>query len=238
MMIRALLAGGRFTWEPPSNHPLRGMKSEHIDMICVVPAQMRDILDLRDTLPDIGVILIGGSPINTQLRHEIASSGLNCWETYGMTETASHVALRPVTEPQEWFVPLPGISVSLVDSCLAIDIPGWQRFLTNDIAEIDCNGRFRILGRADNVIITGGLKVNPEVVEARVQPFLDFEFIVTSRPDPLWGQRVVMIAEDAERPDDEILDICRMHLQRHEVPKEIIHDKIPRTGSGKPIRRP
>lgn len=238
MMIRALLAGGRFTWERPSNHPLQDMESECIDLLCVVPAQMRDILDRIDSLPDIGAILIGGSPINTQLRQEIACSGLNCWETYGMTETASHVALRPVTEPQEWFSPLDGISISLQDACLAIDIPGWRQVVTNDIAEIDSNGRFRIVGRADNVIITGGLKVHPEEVEARLQTFLDFDFILTSRPDPLWGQRVVMLAEDPDIPDSAIMDICRQRLQRHEVPKEIIHCGIPRTDSGKPLRRP
>lgn len=238
MMIRALLAGGRFTWERPSNHPLRGMESQRIDLLCVVPAQMRDILDRLDSIPDIGAILIGGSPINTQLRQEIARSGLNCWETYGMTETASHVALRPVREPQEWFRPLDGISISLQDACLAIDIPGWRQVVTNDIAEIDSNSRFRIVGRADNVIITGGLKVHPEEVEARLQPFLDFDFILTSRPDPLWGQRVVMLAENPDIPDSAIMDICRQRLQRHEVPKEIIHCGIPRTESGKPFRRP
>ena len=237
MMVRALLAGGRFTWEKPCNHPLRQTAGERIDLLCVVPAQMRDILDCLEQLPEIGAILIGGSPINSALRREIAASGLNCWETYGMTETASHVALRPVAEPEAWFTPLNGISVSLSDSRLVIDIPGWQRLVTNDIAQIASDGRFRIVGRADNVIITGGLKVHPEETEARLQPYLDFDFILTSRPDPLWGQRVVMIAENAAMTDGQILEVCRRHTARHEVPKEIIRGAIPRTDSGKPIRK-
>lgn len=237
MMVRALLAGGCFTWEKPSNHPLRDATRERIDLLCVVPAQMRHILDLRDELPEIGTILIGGSSINSSLRAEIATSGLNCWETYGMTETASHVALRPVAEPEALFTPLAGIAISLSDSHLTIDIPGWQRLVTNDIAEIVSDGRFRIVGRADNVIITGGLKVHPEEVESRLQPYLDFDFILTSRPDPLWGQRVVMIAENAVLTDQQILDICHSHAARHEVPKQIIRSAIPRTESGKPIRK-
>lgn len=237
MMVRALLAGGCFTWEKPSNHPLRDAANERIDLLCVVPAQMRDILDRRKELPEIGAILIGGSPINSALKAEIAASGLHCWETYGMTETASHVALRPVSEPEAWFTPLDGIAVSLSDSRLAIDIPGWQRLVTNDIAEITSDNRFHIVGRADNVVITGGLKVHPEEVESRLQPYLDFDFILTSRPDALWGQRVVMIAENAGMPDEQILDICRSHAARHEVPKQIIRSAIPRTESGKPVRK-
>lgn len=237
MMIRALLANGHFTWEKPSNRPLRDIGRERIDMLCVVPAQMHDILSRLNELPDIGVILIGGSPVSTNLRMEIAGSGLNCWETYGMTETASHIALRPVTDPESLFIPLPGINISVQDSRLVIDIPEWQRVVTNDIAEIVADGHFRILGRADNVIISGGLKIHPEQVECRLQTFFDFEFMITSRPDPLWGQRVVMVAENVGITDEAILDICRRNLDRHEIPKEIIHASIPRTDSGKPIRK-
>lgn len=237
MMIRAILAGGRFTWEKPSNRPLRKLTDEHIDLLCVVPAQMRDIIEHIDDLPELGTILIGGSPIDNGLRKAIAASGLNCWETYGMTETASHVALRPVTDPESMFIPLKGIRVSRQGSRLAIDISGWKRFVTNDIAEFDADGHFRILGRADNVIMTGGLKVHPEQVEACLQPYFDFDFIITFRPDPLWGQKVVMMAENAVMSDDCILEICREHLERHEVPKEIIRKTIPRTDSGKPIRK-
>ena len=94
MMVRALECGGSFTLGPPSNRPLSDYTGDPIDLLCVVPSQMRHILQNIDTLPELGAILIGGSPIPDDLRIQIAQSRLQCWETYGMTETASHWPYR------------------------------------------------------------------------------------------------------------------------------------------------
>ena len=208
-------------------------------MLSVVPSQLRDMLARVEELPEIGDVLVGGSPLDDELRRRVAKSPLRVWETYGMTETASHIAVRRVTWPVRPFYPLEGIKVSAEDTdhCLVIEIEGWSKFRTNDIMEIYPDGGFTILGRADNVIITGGLKVHPEAVEAILQPLLPFPVMISSRPDPKWGERVVLIAENPSMSGEEILEVCRGRLQRHEVPKEIIFGVLPRTESGKLKRR-
>lgn len=237
MLIRAILAGGYFSWETPSNTPLRDAGTDRIDLLCVVPSQMQYILDNADRLPEIGNILIGGSAIPETLRTRIAGSSLNSWETYGMTETASHIAIRRVSADTEPFRPLPGIGISTNEGRLVIDIPGWRRFETNDLVEINDDGSFRILGRADNVIITGGLKVHPEQVEAVLSRYLDFPFCISSMPDPKWGSRVVLEVEHPDMDADRILRICRNTLSKHEIPKEIIPTTLERTDNGKIRRR-
>lgn len=244
MMVRALECGGTFTWERPSNSPLTGYTGDRIDLMCVVPSQMHHILQNINSLPETGAILIGGSPIPDDLRLRIARSPLQCWETYGMTETASHVAIRRVSEPLQPFQPLPGIKLLQNDSdCLEIEIPGWQRFITNDVVKMDSESRFNILGRADNVIITGGLKVHPEQVEATLRPHLPFDFMITSEPDDKWGERVVMLADRSKSPisetwnDKNIILICKSVLLPFQVPKTIKEGTVPRTPNGKVARR-
>ena len=235
----------RFGYEKPTNRPLEAYDGPKIDLLSVVPSQMEWILDRLDScdahgdrLRDkIGAVLIGGSFIPEGLRRRIAESGIEAWESYGMTETASHVALRRIGWPQEGFTPLPGVEISLVEGCLAIDIEGWKRVVTHDIAEIDAEGRFSIVGRSDNVIVTGGNKVFPEDVEARLAGCFPFDFAITWESDDKWGQRVVMIAETEEPDDKEIIKLCKEVLPAHMVPKGVLKGKIPRTPNGKIKRK-
>lgn len=194
MVVRAALMGAKLTSETPSNRPLRDYDGPEIDLLAVVPSQMIDLLDRLDQLPKIRHIIIGGAPIPPDLRGRIARSGLDAWETYGMTETASHIALRRVTDPPLPFRPLDGICIHCdADNRLIIEMGQWGKFHTNDIVEIGEDNSFTIKGRADNVIITGGKKVHPEEVEAILEGRLGCEVMVTSEPDTKWGRRVVLI---------------------------------------------
>lgn len=255
--VRSEISNGSLSWETPSNRPEELCKtSKKIDLLSVVPSQMHWLLDNVDSLPDIGVILIGGSPIPDSLRERIGKSGLNAWETYGMTETASHIALRRVTQEVDSFTPLSGISISIeqdnndneiaVDGekligCLAIDIDGWQRIVTNDLAEINPDGTFHILGRKDNMIITGGKKVSPEEMEHRLAHTLQWPVMISWEPDPLWGQKIVAIVESPEEMDEaakqKVIREWHNLLPGYMVPKEIICTPIPRTANGKFMRR-
>lgn len=255
--VRSEICNGTLSWETPSNRPA-GLFQIHkkIDLLSVVPSQMHWILDNASSLPEVDVILIGGSPIPNALRERIGKSGFNAWETYGMTETASHVALRRVASGVDSFKPLPGIRVSIVQDCnvndpseegvdsagcLAIDIKGWQRVVTNDLAEINPDGTFRILGRKDNMIITGGKKVSPEEVERILSPTVQCPLMISWEPDSLWGQKIVAIVETTEEIDDttkeRIIKEWHSLLPGHMVPKEIICAQIPRTANGKFMRR-
>ena len=239
MAVRSELSGARLAWETPSNRPLRDRENEPIDLLAVVPSQMIDLIERLDSLPQINAIIIGGAPIQTALRRRIEESGLNAWETYGMTETASHIALRRVKAEPEPFSTLPGIEISTNSGGrLIIGLGKWGTFHTNDIADIGQDGRFSILGRADNVIITGGKKVHPEQVEALLESVLDTEVLVSGMPDDKWGEKVVLtVGESISISPDEIMNICRRELSKEYVPKEIRIASIPRTANGKKKRR-
>lgn len=244
MAVRACEAGCLLTWETPSNHPLSEMdKDEKIDLLAVVPSQMIYIMDNIDRMPFLGAILVGGSAINPVLRRKIVYSGLNAYETYGMTEAASHIALRKIAEDCGWFVTLGGISVCLDwRGCLEIHFPTGEKLVTNDLATVRDVSTFRIDGRYDKVIITGGKKVNPFDVEQRIAHLIPSLFIVTSVPDVKWGDKVVLKIERQDNVDTTEF-ICNLHeklkevLDPWEMPKEIfIVGRLDKTPNGKLVR--
>ena len=235
MLVRAILNRCVFTCEKPSNRPLENYSGRDIDLLSVVPSQLIHILNNPEHLPVIHNILVGGAPLMPDLKERIILSGIPVYESYGMTETSSHIALRKVEEGKDFFQTLPGIKVfDAGDSCLGISIEGWMDFITNDIAQIKNDTEFKILGRIDNVIISGGLKIHPETLENRLSPAFSFPFFITSRPDSKWGERVVIAVAGITPSDEKITETCRSLLLPHEVPKEVVRLKeIPLTSNGK-----
>ncbi len=257
MVVRALEAGCGFSYEIPSNRPELATLSR-IDLLAVVPSMMWHILKRKEegTLPDVRNIIVGGAPVPEPLRQAIASSGLKVYETYGMTETASHIALRRIESIERPFIPLPGIDISL-DSrgCLVIDINSGREkpITTNDLARVYVRGRFMILGRADNMIITGGRKVSPENIERRIAHLIQGEFIITSRPSDKWGREIVLHApslgdtgvmngvdsQPIYKPIPEHLSRAMARiLSSHERPRALITSPLSHTPNGKIIRHP
>lgn len=260
MAVRAAEAGTDFFCVPPSNHPTLdlALSSGKKTLISVVPSQMLHILALPLTKEQKERLhfLVGGSAIPDHLRKDIADKGIKAWESYGMTETASHIALRAISNDSHPFEPLPGISLSTSDvGTLIIDNWGGERpLITNDLVELTPDGRFQIIGRADNVIVTGGLKVFPEILEQKIRtiltrqyPTLSFsDLMITSRPDPKWGQAIILLIE-ADRSNLSSNDlISKIHqlikasptILPHEKPKEIlIINNLPRTPNGKLKRK-
>ncbi len=242
MIVRALECGARLTCESPSNTPLACTDIDtDISLMAVVPSQLLYLLDSPELLCRIDTLLIGGSAMDDALRKRVASASVQAYESYGMTETASHVALRAVTaSPDEPFTMLDGLSCGLTDAgALVIDI-GTERYVTNDAARIVARGRFQLLGRLDNVIISGAVKIYPEELERELGKCnFDFGFYISSRHHPKWGEEVVMVTDrrldaGARRA---ILSICREVLGHIRAPKDIIAE-IPfrHTLSGKLLR--
>lgn len=250
MVVRADLAGCRLTSEKPSSRPLAEMaKDERIDLLSVVPAQMNWILDADERWTGLRHILIGGSSIPSVLRRRIVLSGYDAWETYGMTETASHIALRKVSDGEVLFKSLEGIRVGVNESgCLVVTMPDGTELTTNDLAEISDDGEFRILGRADSCIISGGIKIIPEQLECRLGHFIAFDYCLSSVEDGKWGEKLVLVVE---RPDggmdEEFLKMAvgvRLRQYRKildlgvKSPKDVVMvDRLPRTPNGKIDRR-
>lgn len=237
MFVRQQLLGCRLQWEEPSNRPLERV-TERISLLSVVPSQMIHILDNLDQMPPIDNILVGGSAIPASLRKRIADSGLKAYESYGMTETASHIALRRIEENPGPFHALGDITVFDEDGALGITIPCWKTIVTNDCAEVLNPKEFYIKGRKDNIIISGGKKINPEIIEEKLSASLKIPFYISSLPDDKWGERLILIAENQDGNDgtmkDRIRAVCEALLAPHEKPKELyLTHHLERTPSGK-----
>lgn len=237
--VRAKILGAEFTFETPSNHPLEHYQGGRIDLLSIVPSQMRYILDHADEMPEIGAILIGGAPIPVNIEVDIIQSRFSVWETYGMTETASHIALRDVKIIGSPFRAFDDVNLSTdLEGRLIINIRDWKKITTNDIVDMYGGNQFKVVGRYDNVINSGGIKIHPERIEQIMEALLNCPVLITSAPDDKWGERVVMVVEDSGLYlDEQIEEICHKHLQKQVIPKEIRHGKIARTENGKKKRK-
>ena len=246
MVVRSIERGLKLTTVEPSGHPLSTPHSP-LSFAAMVPMQVYNSLQVpeeKERLMRIRHLIIGGGAIDDALAAALKTFPNHVWSTYGMTETLSHIALRRLNGPEasEWYTPFPSVKVSLnEDSCLVIDAPLVcpSRLVTNDIAELSSgtvpNMKFRILGRKDNVICSGGIKIQIETVERQLRPHLQAPFLITKRPDAKFGEAVVLLTEGAV---DEARRVCAQVLPKYNQPKAYLHvDKIPLTATGKPARK-
>ena len=246
MVVRSIERGLKLITVEPSGHPLNhsqlAIDDCQIDFAAMVPLQVYNTLQVpeeRKRLLQIRHLIIGGGAIDEALGAELKNFPNAVWSTYGMTETLSHIALRRLSGPEasDWYIPFPSVKVSLSeDGCLVIDAPEVcpERLVTNDIAEISPQG-FRILGRKDNVICSGGIKIQIEEVESRLRPFFRVPYLISKRPDPKFGEVSVLLTEGSI---DEARQICERILPKYYIPRHYLHvDRIPLTETGKPARQ-
>ncbi|MCQ2116029.1 MAG: AMP-binding protein [Bacteroidales bacterium] len=246
MAVRSIERGLRLIEVEPSNHPLADLDC-NIDFAAMVPSQVFCSLQVpqeREAMRRIRHLIIGGGAISSELQSaisQLSSEGLApaIWSTYGMTETLSHIALRRLNGPDasEWYEPFDSVELSLdEDSCLVINAPlvHQDKLVTNDIAELD-GRRFRILGRRDNIICSGGIKLQTEHIEERLRPFIRVPFCIGGKKDPKFGEVVALLLEDADgQLEDATLETAFAALDRYEIPKVIRRVKaIPMTATGK-----
>lgn len=243
MVVRSIERNLRLICVPPSGHPLATIKDE-ITFAAMVPMQVYNSLQVpaeRERLRNIQQLIIGGGAIDDTLQRELADFPHAVWSTYGMTETLSHIALRRLNgkNASEWYAPFDSVQVSLdTDGCLVIHAPlvCAEPLKTNDIAEIAPDGKFRIKGRKDNVICSGGIKIQIEEVETFLKPHMPAPFIIAKKKDEKFGEVVVLLTESTDITQVE--QICRTVLpNKYWIPKEVHHiDHIPLTETGKPKR--
>jgi O-succinylbenzoic acid--CoA ligase len=231
-----------------------GQSPERIDFAAMVPMQVYNSLKdpvERERLMQIRHLIIGGGAVDESLAAELKDFPNAVWSTYGMTETLSHIALRRLSgdDATEWYTPFDGVTLSLTaDHCLVIDAPAVHDgpLVTNDIAELRSPSspnssttrhapQFRILGRKDNVICSGGIKIQAEEVERLLHPLMRVPFLITRSRDERLGEAVVLLTEGSE---DEARAVCERVLPRYWRPRHIVHvERLPRTATGKPLRR-
>lgn len=256
MVVRALTCGLKLLTVPPIGHPLADIgpllspESPSIGLAAMVPLQVWNTLRVseeRERLRCVRHLLIGGGPVDGAMAEELRDFPNAVWSTYGMTETLSHIALRRLSGPEasQWYTPFDGVTVSLSEEgCLVVDAPAVHDgpLVTNDIAELEAPSaagqgcrRFRILGRKDNVICSGGVKIMMEEVERQLRRHLDVPFMITKAPDARLGEQVVLLTEAADVAAIEAL--CRQVLPQFYMPRRLLTvAKLPLTETGKPAR--
>ena len=237
----------------PSGHPLKDVNKE-ITFAAMVPMQVYNTLQVpeeRERLSRIRHLIIGGGAIDEALEQKLKAlpGDIAIWSTYGMTETLSHIALRRINgdEASEWYQPFDSVKISQTEEgCLVIDAPQVcaEPLVTNDIVEIESyiynkveKLRFRIKGRKDNVICSGGIKIQIEEVEALLKPYLEKPFMIAKKKDGKFGEIAVLLTEDEEI--EKIEATVRRLLSDHKywIPREYLHvDQLPLTETGKPKR--
>lgn len=239
MIIRAIISGAEIFIETPNNNPI---KQDYgvIDLVPIVPSQISSLI-LSPYAKNLKNVIIGGGAIPINLEKEIIKSGLNCYATYGMTETCSHIALRKIVDGNEFYESLPGYSLKVDNRhCLMVSAPDftYKEIITNDIVELVDNTHFKWLGRWDNVINSGGIKIFPERVEKELSDIIKSPFYITSTSDEKWGEVVTLYIESTNINISTLTaDIKKVLKNRFYIPKKIILvDKFNRTTTGKIIR--
>ena len=247
----------------PSGHPLKDVNKE-ITFAAMVPMQVYNTLQVpeeRERLCHIRHLIIGGGAIDAALEKELKSfpGNIAIWSTYGMTETLSHIALRRINgdEASEWYQPFDSVHISQTEEgCLVIDAPQVcaETLVTNDIVEIEPyiynkveKLRFRIKGRKDNVICSGGIKIQIEEVEAFLKPHLEKPFMLAKKKDEKFGEIAVLLTEDEDIKkveatvrrllSDESEKSSDHKKYKYWIPKEFRYvEHLPLTETGKPKR--
>ncbi len=243
MVVRSIVAGLQLISVEPDGHPMRAVDKSP-DFAAMVPLQVYNSLlddEERAKLQGIRHLIIGGGAIDDKLEQQLKSFPNNVWSTYGMTETLSHIALRRLngTAADDYYTPFDSVNVSLnEEGCLIIDAPEVcaGRLITNDMAEIAADGRrFRITGRKDNVICSGGIKIQIEEVERMLKPHLSFPFLITKVKDDKFGEAVVLLLASGSK--EEAADVCSRVLPPYSRPRHYLPvTSIPETPTGKPAR--
>ena len=237
MVVRSLVTGMNMIAVSPTADPLANLDIEKIDFAALVPYQVKSILasaESEEKLNGIKTVLIGGAALDLQTQDKLQQFNCSVYATYGMTETLSHIALQKINGEgkQDYFETLRGIDIGNDErGCLTIDAKalGLEKITTNDFVKLHSSHHFTWLGRWDNVINTGGIKVSPEKIEREIEKLffelhLQNRYLIVGIPDELLGTKVVLLIEgsfDHQKYSTKILSTLSASLSKYEAPKEI-----------------
>ncbi|WP_185851936.1 AMP-binding protein [Blattabacterium cuenoti] len=197
-LVRAIIFKWKIYCVPPSSNPLKNIE-EYFDITSMVPVQVFFSLKY---LKNIKIILIGGHSISNFLEKKLQNISTICYATYGMTETLGHIAIKRINglNKSVFYESFQDISLS-VDSrnCLGISSTCCMNSFvqTNDIVHIISKNTFTWIGRYDNVINSGGIKIIPELIEKEISFFIPYEkrFFISSIPDKILGEKIILVIE-------------------------------------------
>lgn len=235
MVVRAIVADMDLYAVAPSSQPLES-NLPSMDFVPLTVHQFHSSYDRdRSTLNKVKNILLGGGPVSSSTQELCKELSCSVYHGYGMTETLTHIALRNITLNEEHFTTLPGIKLSIGDqSNLIITAPHLEEtVVTTDCVELLSDSSFIWLGRIDNIINTGAVKINPETVENKLEPFIEHRFFIGAVEDERLGQKVALVVECAACSDIDLV-ILGAALEKYERPKVLLTlPKFSMTDTGK-----
>lgn len=216
MLVRAFVLGLNLDIVEPDSCPLKNIGKKY-SFCAMTPMQVKNSIG---KLHFIEKLIIGGSKLNSDLEKKLVNLPVKSYETYASTETLTHIAARKIGDKN--FKLLPDIAISTDQrGCLVIDAPriSNQKITTNDLVELKSEREFLWLGRFDNVINSGGIKLFPEKIEALLAEKIPYRFFIGGISDSSLGEKSVLVIESEkyELPPDVF-----NHLDKYEKPKEII----------------
>ena len=254
MLVRSLMCGMNIVAVDPTSNPFEKiLPTQPLDFAALVPYQLQFILNspLRSKLDEVKCAIIGGAPLDLITKKELQNIRCKCYATYGMTETISHIALQRLNgdQQQSYFETLAGIEISKDErGCLVIGadyLGDKKKIVTNDLIELISEKKFNWLGRWDNIINSGGVKVIPEKIESVVQEIfnalkLNNRFFVAGVADEKLNQKVCLIIEGTPFANDLLSKVDREleeKLDRYEKPRVIkFINNFKQTETGKVLR--
>jgi o-succinylbenzoate---CoA ligase len=242
MLVRAMVLGWQLDLVLPKANPLDRVFRLY-DFCAMTPFQLDNSLS---RLHLIRKLIVGGGAVSSNQKALVQGIATEVYETYGMTETVSHIAARrinPLTinEDPIPFTVLPNVKISVdTRECLVIEAPqlSEEGIITNDVVEILTPKTFIWRGRLDNVINSGGIKLHPEQIEAKLAPIIAHRFFISSLPDPALGEKLILMVESdfsetALRNLEREIKTCGQ-LGKYEIPKKIYFvEKFEETPNGK-----
>ena len=234
MMIVRALVGGLDLWisKPESLPTFPG--ANKIALAALVPLQLSNLVEKKDGLSlidkTIHSVLIGGGALPKMLEDSLRQLTHAClWHTYGMTETISHIALRKVNgnEASSTFSALPGVKIEKNKTGNLVveyqDI-GITNLYTNDLVTLFADGTFSIDGRTDFIINSGSIKINPVLLEKKLEGHLPCPFFITGLPDLHLGEKAVLCLENSGELLPKICELWKIIeglVSKPEIPREI-----------------
>ncbi|MFZ1808541.1 MAG: AMP-binding protein [Cyclobacteriaceae bacterium] len=235
MLVRSFVTGMNINASEPSSNPFTSTDiNQKIDFVALVPYQLQAILEANpEQLDEVRVVIIGGAPIGSSLKERLKAVKCEIYATYGMTETLSHIGLMKLngSNPEDYFTALPEVEIEKDErGCLVIKTDFLsESVITNDLVDLKESNQFKWLGRWDNIINTGGVKVIPEKIEKQLEEIfrlcdINSRFFINGFPDTNLGQKVCLLIESPPFEEDILLNLqseMKAGLSKYEIPREI-----------------
>lgn len=242
MIVRAFVSGMNLICTVPNGDPLQNIK-HNIDFAAMIPLQVANSLKSeKRKLENIKKLIIGGGRIDPNLQQKISNFPNEVYASFGMTETATHIALKKINTQNidEHYKCLSGIKIHISDAhCLQINAPHISNKVINtkDIVNVFSETEFEVIGRKDNIINTGGIKISAEELEEKISSFIEKNIFITSLSDEKLGEKIILLIENGKTNLNLLYNLwvdLETHLEKHEIPKQIdFMDAFKYTKSGK-----